>query len=192
MKPFDAMLKPSDPAEDAFFIRPAVRREIPELSELVTQAIEAYRGEAPEAALRLYVERSRDFARRWDRGEVLVAKQYGRILGTVTFFTDASHEGFPASWASFGTLAVHPQLRRRGIASLLVRRCIAAAIPIAPSIGIHTGSFMLGARRLYEGMGFVRSPRQDMRVSDFVDLGPDGADIDVMAYRFDLDTALSG
>jgi predicted N-acetyltransferase YhbS len=192
MKMFDTLPKHSEPASDAYFIRPAVRREIPEISDLVGEAIGAYRGEAPDAALEHYIEQARDTGARWDRGEVLVATQYGRILGTVTFYDDASRAGFPASWASFGTLAVHPQLQRRGIASLLVRRCVAAAIPLAPAIGIHTGSFMLGARRLYEGMGFVRSPRQDMRASDFVDIERGAGDVDIMAYRLDLDTALSG
>lgn len=192
MKRFDAVLHPFDRAEDAYFIRPAVRREIPEISEVVAEAIGAYRGEAPDAPLQLYLERSRDIASRWDRGEVLVAGHCGRIVGTVTFHDDASDAGFPAGWASFGTLAVLPRMRRRGIASLLVRRCIAAAIPLAPAIGIHTGSFMLGARRLYEGMGFVRSPHQDMRASDYVDIEPGAGDVDVMAYRLDLDTALSG
>lgn len=180
-----------EPASDAYFIRPAVRRELAEISDLVGEAIGAYRGEAPSEPLRLYVEKSRDFSKRWDRGEVLVATQYGRIVGTVTFFPDASDAGFPSSWASFGTLAVHPQLQRRGVASLLVRRCVAAAIPLAPTIGIHTGSFMRGARALYQGMGFVRLPRLDIRASDFVDLPAGTGDVDIMAYQLDLDTALS-
>ncbi len=120
-----------------------------------------------------------------------MATQYGRIVGTVTFYPDASDAGFPSSWASFGTLAVHSQLQRRGIASLLVRRCVAAAIRLAPTIGIHTGSFMRGARVLYEGMGFVRLPQLDMRASDFVDLRPGMGDVDIMAYQLDLDTAFS-
>lgn len=180
-----------EPASDAYVIRPAVRRELPEIADLVGEAIGAYRGEAPSEPLRLYIEKSRDFSRRWDRGEVLVASQYGRIVGTVTFFPDASDAGFPTSWASFGTLAVHPQLQRRGIASLLVRRCIAAAIPLAPTIGIHTADFMRGVQVLYQSMGFVRLPQHDIRASDVVDIRPGTGDVYIMAYRLDLDTALS-
>jgi len=180
-----------EPASDAYLIRSAVRRELPEIADLVGEGIGTYRGEAPDEVLRQYIEKSRDFSKRWDRGEVLVATQYGRIVGTVTFFPNASGAGFPADWASFGTLAVHPQMRRRSIASLLVRRCIAAAVPVAPTIGIHTASFMRGARALYEGMGFERLPQHDMHASDVADIRPGPEDVHIMAYRLDLDTALS-
>lgn len=181
-----------EPASDAYFIRPALRREIPEIADMVGDALGAFRGEAPSLPLRLYIEKSRDYSKRWERGEVLVATQYGRIVGTVTFFPDASDAGFASNWASFGTLAVHPQMQRRGIAGLLVRRCIAAALPLAPTIGIHTGSFMRGARALYEGLGFVRMPEKDMRASEVTNIPPGEGDVHMMAYRFELDTALSG
>jgi predicted N-acetyltransferase YhbS len=180
-----------EPASDAYFIRPAVRRELPEIADLVGEAIGAYRGEAPSEPLRRYIERSRDFSKRWDRGEVLVATQYGRIVGTATFFPDASEAGFPSNWASFGTLAVHPQLQRRGIASLLVRRCVAFAVAVAPTVGIHTADFMRGAQALYAGMGFVRVPKYDMRASEVSDLPPGVGDVHIMAYRLDLETAFS-
>lgn len=180
------------PDEEAYVIRRAVRREFAEITDLVVAAISAYRGTAPEHALQLYIERSADTAARADRGDLLVVTQHGRVLGTVTFHADAREAGFPAGWASFGTLAVHPQAQRRGVASLLVRQCVKHALPAADTIGIHTGAFMQGARRLYEGMGFVRAPGHDLRASDFIAMPSGSDDVHILGYRLDLDDALSG
>jgi GNAT superfamily N-acetyltransferase len=176
---------------DEYFIRRAVRSDIPELSALVANALSTFRGDVPDNALRLYIEHARNFAERWERGHVLVAQQYGRILGTATFYMEAGM-GLPADWASFGTLAVHPQMQGRGVGSVLVGRCIAAASRIAPAVGIHTGSFMRPARRMYEAIGFARAPAYDLTASAILDLDPAEGDVDLLAYRLDLDTALSG
>lgn len=183
---------PKPRAEEAYLIRPAVRREIPEINTLVAAAIGAYGGTVPDKVLQLYTKRSLDIEARWEKGEVLVATQYGRVVGTVTFHEEARYAGFPPGWASFGTLAVHPGCQRRGIASRLVRHCVARAVPVASVIGIHTASFMPGAMKLYEGMGFVRAEEHDRLASSFVTLGPDEGDLHVMGYRLDLDSALSG
>ena len=192
MNRFEPRPKWAEAADDAFLVRHATRRELPEIAELVADAIEAYRGLISDRMLDLYIAQSTDMGQRFEHGELLVAVQYGRIAGTVTFHADASRAGFPAGWAGFGTLAVHPQMQRRGVASLLVRRCIAAAIPVAPIIGIHTGEFMMGARRLYEGMGFERLPGHDLKASDFHGIAAGEADVAALAYRFDLGDALSG
>ena len=177
-------------AEEACLIRPATRGEIPEISELVAAAIGAYRGTVSDLVLELYIERSVDFESRWDRGEVLVATQYGRVLGTVTYYAEAADAGFPAQWASFGTLAVHPGIQRRGVASLLVRQCVSRAALGASAIGIHTAKFMPGARQLYEGMGFVRAPEYDLWASQFIAIS-DADDVHMMGYWLDLATAFS-
>jgi len=181
-----------DPTHGAIQVRPALRREIPEISALIAEAIGAYRGHAPDAVLRPYIALSRDVAARWDHGKVLVALQYGRVVGTVTFYDDGSIVGLPSDWTSFGTLAVHPRMQRRGIGSSLVRRCVAAATHVAPTIGIRSGRFMRDARQLYESMGFVRSPEHDIHASEVIAIEPAKADVDLLAYRLDLDDAFSG
>jgi GNAT superfamily N-acetyltransferase len=174
-------------------VRPAEYWELPELSALVTDALETYRGNVPDALLDLYIERSRNFTTRWEQGEVLVAADGERLLGTVTFYRDASHSGFPSTWAGFGTLAVHPSLRQRGTGTLLVRHCIARAEAVAPTVAIHTGTFMRRARRIYESHGFVRLPAYDLHASSVIVLQPGTDDVQMLAYRLDLDgDALSG
>lgn len=192
MNRFEPRPRQAEPADDAYLVRYATRRELPEIAELVASAIGAYRGLISDRMLDLYIAQSTDMQQRFEQGELLIAVQYGRIAGTVTFHEDAGRSGFPSGWAGFGTLAVHPQVQRRGVASLLVRRCIAMAIPVAPVIGIHTGEFMAGARRLYEGMGFERLPAHDLKASHFHGLEAGEADVAALAYRFDLDDALSG
>lgn len=174
--------------DDDYFVRPAIRSEIPEISELIGAAMSAYKGEAPDLILELYVELSRNVAARWGDGEVLVAIRHGCILGTVTFYRDASLEnlGLPSTWAGFRSLAVHPGVQGRGIGSRLVRRCLASAAYMAPTVGIHTGDFMRSARSMYEKMGFVRSPTHDLRASEILGIGAARGEARVLAYRLDL------
>lgn len=179
-------------AEEAYLIRRATRADLSEITDLVRTALAAYRGVAPRKALELYIERSTRTEERWEQGDLLVAVQYGQVLGTVTFHDDAVAAGFPAGWASFGVLAVHPDAQRSGIASLLVRHCVNRAMPVATAIGIHTGSFMLGARKLYEDMGFVRLPKYDRRASELIPMEAGEPDVDILAYQLDLGDALSG
>lgn len=172
-----------------FLVRRAVRREVPEISALIEAALASFRGEVPDTILRSYIAYSRNIASRWDDGEVLVAMQYGRILGTVTLYRDGSNLGLPLGWASFGTLVVHPDARGHGIGAMLVRTCIAAVRGRASAIGIHTGSYMHSARRMYERMGFVRTPARDVMASDFLGISPADGDVHVLGYRLDLRAA---
>jgi hypothetical protein len=41
----------------------------------------------------------------------------------------------------------------------------------APTIGIHTASFMNAARAIYERIGFRRCPEYDVRASDVLGVG---------------------
>jgi GNAT superfamily N-acetyltransferase len=174
-----------------YLVRRAVRKEAPEISSLIEASLAGFKGDLPDAILRSYVAYSRNIAARWDDGEVLVALQYGRILGTVTLHRDASNLGLPLGWASFGTLAVHPRMQGRGVGSLLTRTCVAAVRDAAPTIGIHSGGFMRPARRLYESMGFMRCPTLDLLASDFLGISPGAGNVEILAYRLDLSDTLS-
>src|SRR5688572_14752007 len=128
-------------ANDAIFVSRALRAEIPAIADLVTTGLQRFRGAVPDAALDGYIEQSRDIPARWTHGTVLIARQHDRIVGTVIYYPQAGL-GLPTDWASFGTLVVDPDMQRRGIGSILVRRCIAMATGTTSAIGIHTGSFM--------------------------------------------------
>lgn len=171
--------------DDTVFVRRALRSEIPAISDLVVAGLSRFRDQMPDAALDLYIERSRDISARWDAGTVLAAYWHGRLAGTVTWYPQAGL-GLPATWANFGTLVVDPGMSRRGIGSILVHRCIAMTTGPTSTIGIHTGSFMQSARRMYEAMGFARLPEHDHRASSLFGFDPAVGDIDVLAYRLDL------
>lgn len=173
---------------DGPVVRPAIRKEIPEIADVIEAAMVAYKGEAPDLVLRHYIELSRDVAARWNDGEVLVSTSNGRIAGTVTFYRDASREnlGLPSEWAGFRTLAVHPAAQGQGIGSQLVQQCLATARSLVPTVGIHTGAFMRSALSIYDREGFVRAPGYDFPISTVFGHDPALGDVDVLAYRLDF------
>jgi GNAT superfamily N-acetyltransferase len=90
------------------------------------------------------------------------AESEGRIIGTVT----STHFGKSLAW--IGMMLVHPDFRRRGIASQFIQSCLKhleqAGIPCARLDATPTGA------RVYEKLGFVpeweirrwqREPRSD-------------------------------
>ncbi|MHA4775232.1 GNAT family N-acetyltransferase [Streptomyces sp. MSC1_001] len=113
-----------------------------------------------------YLEVLRDTARRARESEVLVADDAeGRLLGGVTFATggtpwaDIAVEGE----AEFRMLAVSREARGRGVGEALVRACIerARALPGCVRLVLSTDAKMVSAHRIYERLGFVRTPHRD-------------------------------
>lgn len=115
--------------------------------------------------------------------ELIVAEINGSIAGSVVLFpanTDA-YEGYldELDYPEIRMLAVSPQQRGKGIATALVSECVRRAQAKGfQSIGLHTGEFMKPAMKLYEKMGFERTPEHDFQPAD------DG--ITVKAYRLKL------
>ena len=69
---------------------------------------------------------------------------------------------WPATWAGFRLLAVHPDARGRGVGRLLTEECIRRARETGrAAVGLHTTMLMNVARAMYERMGFVRIPEYD-------------------------------
>jgi predicted N-acetyltransferase YhbS len=172
-------------------IRRAAPDEISEIETVCAAAYAEYRSEVPLPIYEGYIDDLHRLSDHWHEAEVLVAEVGGQIAGTVLFYEDASTEGLglPQEWSGFRKLAVHPQSRGRGIGRSLTQACIDAAHRRrAPTIGIHTASFMRGARHLYEQMGFRRCAEFDLSGSD-IGLGDAGADVTVIAYRLDLVSA---
>jgi predicted N-acetyltransferase YhbS len=172
-------------------IRTANRDDIPEIASLIDAAFAPFRGHAPAAALDAYIDNSRSIGERWDEAEVLVAESGVRIAGTITFDADASREGLglPQGWAGFRTLAVHPDMRGRGLGRLLVDQSLKKARRCgARTVGIHTASFMKAACDLYEKSGFLRCPEHDLLASDILTFDKASGDVLIIAYRLDLAT----
>ena len=114
---------------------------------------------------RAYEDEIRDVRRRLADATLIVAPDAGRPVGAVTYYPDATREpntAWPASWAVFRLLAVHPDARGRGIGRLLAEECIRRARASGrDAVGLHTTQLMNVARAMYERIGFVRVPELD-------------------------------
>jgi len=172
------------------FVRRAVRRELPDIEQLILAAFSLYRGQvSAPVVLEAYIENSRNIASRWDEAEILVVEVNGRIGGTVTWYADASREGLnlPRDWAGFRTLAVHPDQHGLGLGHMMVRDCILRSSRHgAAAIGIHTAAFMVAACRIYDRLGFRRIPSHDLWVGKALRCDASAGDVLATAYQLDL------
>lgn len=108
----------------------------------------------------------RDTARRAREAEVLVAVDADeRIIGGVTYAQgDTTWADIAvAGEAEFRMLVVAPEARGRGVGESLVRHCAdrARAVPECARLVLSTDAKMVSAHRIYERMGFVRTPERD-------------------------------
>ncbi|MFJ6719853.1 MULTISPECIES: GNAT family N-acetyltransferase [unclassified Streptomyces] len=113
-----------------------------------------------------YLARLRDVAGRAAAAEVLVAVLGdGRVVGGVTFAAPGSPlcDIARADEAEFRMLAVAREGRGRGAGEALVRACVERSRALAGvrRLVLSTTPDMLGAHRIYERLGFVRSPERD-------------------------------
>lgn len=117
----------------------------------------------PPAVASAYLGEMVDLETRQPFSVVVVAGEPD-LRGCVTFLPDAADDEHP--WPVGGSvirlLAVPRGERRRGVGGRLVEECLARAESAGSTfVGLHTAPAMVAARRLYEGMGFVRAPVHD-------------------------------
>jgi ribosomal protein S18 acetylase RimI-like enzyme len=135
-----------------------------ELAEVGALTVAVYDGMVGSA----YLEVLRDARSRWDSPATatLVALDDGTdgLLGAVVY------AGPGSPWRDLGVddepeirmLGVLEQARGRGVGEALVRACIARARAAgAPRLALSTTPDMRDAHRLYERLGFVRTPERD-------------------------------
>ncbi|MFD0153355.1 GNAT family N-acetyltransferase [Streptomyces sp. NPDC055721] len=113
-----------------------------------------------------YLAVLRDTARRARDAEVLVAVDTDeRIIGGVTYARGETTwaDIAVAGEAEFRMLVVAPEARGRGVGEALVRACAdrAGAAPECARLVLSTDAKMVSAHRIYERMGFVRTPERD-------------------------------
>ena len=176
------------PDDGSVVIRHATRKDVADTAALIGVAFAEFRGLAPDDLVERYIQASMTIDLSLNDRAVFVAERKGHIVGTVTFYSDASLTGLdlPREWASFRTLAVHPAARRQGIANKLVALCITLASRHSPTLAIHTAEIMTSARRLYTRLGFERSPEHDHLASDLFGTDTSAGDVLVMGYRLEL------
>ncbi|MEV0991331.1 GNAT family N-acetyltransferase [Streptomyces sp. NPDC049949] len=113
-----------------------------------------------------YLARLRDVAGRAADGVILVAATGdGRLLGGVAFAAPGSPlcDIAGPGEAEFRMLAVAREGRGRGAGEALVRACAdrARAVEGVRRLVLSTTDDMVGAHRIYERLGFVRTPERD-------------------------------
>ncbi|MGA7689372.1 MAG: GNAT family N-acetyltransferase [Jiangellales bacterium] len=121
-----------------------------------------------------YLAQLLDVTARWHEADLLVARSATRgVVGTVTFCLGGSRWAniARAGEAEFRMLAVDPLVQGRGVGGLLVCACLAraAAAGVTTTV-ISTEPEMVVAQRMYERMGFVRSPERDWAPRPGIDL----------------------
>jgi predicted N-acetyltransferase YhbS len=173
----------------ALSVRDAGPADHPAIRDLLAAAYGQYRSVLPAQVWDGYIEDILDLDGRARTGQLIVAEQAGRVVGAVTFYTDARAEGFewPPRWAGLRALGVDPAMRRQGIGHRLLRACLDRALAGgAEVLCLHSTVFMTEALAMYQAMGFKRAPSFDFNVSAF--LGRDDPEpLVILAYRLDLD-----
>lgn len=158
-------------------IRPAREDELGAVGQLT---INAYHADGFETS-GTYALQLADARPRAEEAELLVAvDDVGALLGTVTI----APPGTP--WAQlaaqdeleFRMLAVSPAARGRGVGEALTRRVIERAEELGlRAVLLSSSQDMVAAHRLYERLGFRRTPAADWSPVPGVDL---------ITYRYDL------
>ncbi|MFF2041169.1 GNAT family N-acetyltransferase [Kitasatospora sp. NPDC058170] len=128
--------------------------------------VEAFVGDGYTSPESRYVDLLRDAARRAREAEVLVSVDPadGRVLGCVTFAVGGTewadiadpHEG------EIRMLATAAAARGRGVGEALVRASLARSRELGlAGMAFSTRPEMTAAHRLYERVGFRRTPERD-------------------------------
>jgi ribosomal protein S18 acetylase RimI-like enzyme len=145
-------------------IREARVEELDEVEALVKAAYREFRPLMPEGVWERWMDNIREIIRA-PEGVLLVAEHRGGIQGAVKFYPDASqaHQGqWPAGAGAIRMLAVRPYSRGQGYGVRLTQACLQRARELKiGTIFLYTGTFMATARRLYEKLGFKRTPEFD-------------------------------
>ena len=143
--------------------RPALDSELDAAGHLTA---ESFIGDGHVGREEPYASRLRDGRDRAEQAELLVAvdPETGALLGSVTF----AGPGTPyASLAreregEFRMLAVTPAARGRGAGEALVRACLERGRELGlDRMVLSTQTDMVRAHRIYERLGFVRTPERD-------------------------------
>jgi ribosomal protein S18 acetylase RimI-like enzyme len=148
-------------------VRTARETELDRIGELTAEAF----GDVTDPE---YLKVLRDARTRWESPAttLFVAHDDGAedaqdILGAVVYAAPGSpwQDLAEGDEAEFRMLATAFAARGRGVGEALVRACIEQARQSgAPRLVLSTAARMLTAQRLYERLGFTRSPERDWSV----------------------------
>ncbi|GAA0644696.1 GNAT family N-acetyltransferase [Streptomyces thermocarboxydovorans] len=163
-------------------IRPVQAEEYEELGEITARAY-LDDGLLDFGESDAYLGELRDVAKRAAAAEVLVAEERGRLLGGVTFVPDGGPMADIAGpgEAEIRMLAVDRAGRGRGAGEALVRACVERARALGcERMVLSTQASMHAAHRIYERLGFVRTPERDWNPVPHLD------DLTLLTYELTL------
>jgi GNAT superfamily N-acetyltransferase len=156
-----------------FHVRLARPDELAALGNLVADAYAALPGMPGPEEQPGYYAMVRDAAARTRNPAIRVLAAVtpgGELLGSADFIEDMAHYGSGGTAstrinaAGIRLLAVAPTARGQGIGKALTRHCIERARGLGRShLVLHTTRAMETAWRMYEQLGFRRSPELDFR-----------------------------
>ncbi|MGH3759849.1 GNAT family N-acetyltransferase [Actinophytocola sp.] len=157
------------------------RAREPELAEVGTLTVEAYRASGYLEADSPYALKLADAALRAREAEVWVAvDEPDTVLGTVTMAPPTSPWAQVAGpWdLEFRMLAVGAAARGRGVGEALTRAVLERAAELGlTGVVLSSSTEMTTAHRIYERLGFRRTPDKDWSPSSGTEL---------VTYRLDL------
>jgi ribosomal protein S18 acetylase RimI-like enzyme len=143
-------------------VRRAVPADYPAVARLTVDAYEAD-GQLNDASA-TYAATLADVAARAEAGDLLVAVDGDRVLGSVLHVEPGSRyaELSRAGEAEFRMLAVDPAAQGRGVGRALVQACVdRAAAAGCTAVVICVRDFAMAAQKLYLSFGFARVPELD-------------------------------
>jgi ribosomal protein S18 acetylase RimI-like enzyme len=148
-------------------VRPVRRAEHDALAVLT---VAAYRALRSGWDLGSYADELADVASRAAVADVLVAVDDGEVIGGVTYVPGPGNpyaEDLRQGEAGIRMLAVSPAAQGRGAGRALTVACIDRAKDArARGVALHSTQWMTAAHRLYESLGFVRTPARDLTFPD--------------------------
>lgn len=161
----------------AFDIRNADPAEFPYIGQLMVRVysgLENFPSQAEQPAYYSLLENVGDLTRKPGTELLVAVSSQGEIAGAVVYFSEMKYYGSGGTAtqekdaAGFRLLAVDDRYRGLGIGKHLTEECIRKAREQTNStLIIHTTMAMQAAWKMYEGMGFRRSPDLDFMQSGF-------------------------
>lgn len=151
-------------------VRPARPAEYPAVGRLT---IEVYVGGGLVKPTSDYVAILGDAADRGGKSDLLVATLRGKLVGTVAYCPpDSPYAQFTGpDEAEFRMLAVAPGARGKGVGAALVQACLDRARAAGMAVlRLTTQVNMRDAQRMYERLGFVRTPEHDWTLANGLSL----------------------
>ncbi|HWB72576.1 MAG TPA: GNAT family N-acetyltransferase [Egibacteraceae bacterium] len=141
-------------------IRPARDDELDDVAALIVDAYAEYAARMSPDAWSSFAQNIADVRGRMPDAELLVAERDGRLVGSVTMFTD--WRGAQEGTIGVRLLSVIPSERGSGVGRALMERCIERAREMGKrKVVLTTTQEMDTARDLYDKLGFVREPDLD-------------------------------